>query len=73
VTPEIEDLENNLSPTDRSLVSYPHLGKEDLEAAVKRANRRFYLSPRRLWFQLRKIRSWKDLRDLVRTGWKVVK
>jgi radical SAM superfamily enzyme YgiQ (UPF0313 family) len=73
VTPEIDDLENNLSPTDKSLLSYPHLGKDDLEAAVKRANRRFYLSPHRLWFQLRKIRSWKDLRDLVRTGWKVVR
>ena len=73
VTPEIDDLENNLSPTDHSLVSYSHLGKKDLESAIKRANRRFYLSPRRLWFQLRKIHSWKDLRDLVRTGWKVVR
>jgi anaerobic magnesium-protoporphyrin IX monomethyl ester cyclase len=73
IEPEIHDLENNLSPTDKSLVSYPHLTKKDLERAVKMANRRFYLSPRRVWFQLRKLRSLKALKDLISTGWKVIK
>ena len=73
VEPDINDLENNLSPTGKSLVAYPHLGKADLETAVKKANRRFYLSPRRIWFQLKKINSWNALKDLIVTGWKVIK
>ena len=54
IEPDINDLENNLSPTEKSLVAYPHLGKRDLESAVKQANRRFYLNPRRVWFQAQK-------------------
>jgi radical SAM superfamily enzyme YgiQ (UPF0313 family) len=73
VEPEIHDLERNLSPTERALVSYPHLQKKELESAVRWANRKFYLSPRRIWFQLKKVRSWKVLRDLIITGWKVIK
>ncbi len=73
IEPDINDLENNLSPTDKSLVEYPHLGRRDLEHAVKNANRRFYLSPRRIWFQMRKVSSWNALKDLIITGWKVIK
>lgn len=73
IEPDINDLENNLSPTNKSLVEYPHLGKGDLEHAVKNANRRFYLSPRRIWFQLSKVSSWKALKDLMVTGWKIIK
>lgn len=73
VEPEIHDLEKNLSPTEKSLITYPHLSKEELERAVKEANRRFYLHPKRIWYQLRKIRSLRHLIELMRTGWKVVK
>ncbi len=73
VEPDIHNLEENLSPTERALVSYPHLPKQVLESAVKRANRRFYLAPRRIWFQLKKVGSWKALKDLFTTGWKVIK
>ena len=73
VKPGIDDLENNLSPTDRSLIDYPHLNKRDLETAVKEANRRFYLSPRRIWFQLKQVNSLKVLKDLIITGWKAIK
>lgn len=73
VEPEIYDLEKNLSPTDKSLVSYPHLKKEDLEAAVKKANRSFYLNPRRILFQLKKVTSLKALKDLITTGWKIIR
>ncbi len=73
IEPEINDLESNLSPTDKSLVAYPHLGKKDLEYAVRKANRTFYLSPKRVWFQLKKINSWKALKDLILTGWKVIR
>ena len=73
VEPGIHDLEENLSPTEKSLVSYPSLSKEELERAVKRANRRFYLNPKRIWHYLRKIKSLKDMKDLVLTGLRVVK
>lgn len=73
VKPDIDNLEDNLSPTERSLVSYPGLTKEDLEKAVKRGNRRFYLRPSRIWHQLKKIKSFKDLKDIIKTGIKVIK
>jgi len=70
---EISDLEKNLSPTSKSLIAYPHLRKKYVEAAVKKANRTFYLHPKRIWFQLKQVRSFKVFRDLIRTGWKVIK
>lgn len=73
VEPEIHDLEKNLSPTEKALVSYPNLSKEELEKGVKKANRRFYLNPKRILFQLRQIRSLQKLKELILTGWKVVK
>lgn len=73
VEPEIDDLENNLSPTEKALVSYPDLPKESLEKAVKRANRWFYLNPKRILFQLKQVNSLKKLKDLILTGWKVIK
>ena len=73
VTPEIDDLENNLSPTEKSLVNYPNLSKKDLEGAIKKANRKFYLTPSRIWFQIKKINSLKALKDLIVTGWRVIK
>jgi radical SAM superfamily enzyme YgiQ (UPF0313 family) len=72
-TPEVENLEENLSPTEKSLVSYPNLSKQALERAVKRANRRFYLNPKRLWHQIKKVNSLRALKDIVLTGWRVVK
>ena len=73
VEPEINELENNLSPTEKALVSYPDLPKEALEKAVKKANRRFYLNPKRILFQLKQVNSLKKLKDLILTGWKVIK
>ncbi len=73
VKPEIYDLESNLSPTDKSLVSYPGLSREEMEQAVKQANRRFYLRPRRAWFFIRRLTSLKALRELISTGWKVIR
>ncbi len=73
VEPEINDLEKNLSPTDKALVSYPNLTKEDLEKAVKRANRGFYLAPKRLWFYLRRATSLSTLKSYIKTGWKVTR
>lgn len=73
VEPEISDLENNLSPTEKSLVSYPNLSKDELEKAVKKANRSFYMNIRRIIFQIRKIKSFKDMKDLILIGWKIIR
>ncbi|MBI3756099.1 MAG: hypothetical protein HY265_08075, partial [Deltaproteobacteria bacterium] len=73
VEPEIHDLEKNLSPTEKALVSYPNLSKEELEKGVKKANRWFYLNPRRIWYQLQRINSLKTLKDLIVTGWKIIR
>lgn len=73
VEPEINNLEENLSPTEKALVSYPELTKADLEKAIKKANRRFYLSPARIWYQLKKVSSLKGLKDLIITGWRVIR
>ncbi|MBU0481040.1 MAG: B12-binding domain-containing radical SAM protein [Proteobacteria bacterium] len=71
--PEIHDLEKNLSPTEKSLIAYQHLPKEELEKAVKKANRRFYLHPSRILYQLKKIDSFAALKNLIVTGWHVIK
>lgn len=73
VEPEINDLEKNLSPTDKALVSYPSLSKVDLERGVKMANRKFYLHPKRMWYQLKKATSFKALKELILTGWRVLR
>ncbi len=73
VEPEIDDLEKNLSPTEKALVSYPNLSKEELEKGVKKANRWFYLNPKRILFQLKRVNSLEKLKDLILTGWKVIK
>ncbi|MCK4846657.1 MAG: hypothetical protein KAS88_03215, partial [Deltaproteobacteria bacterium] len=52
---------------------HPNLSRKDLERAVKRANRKFYLKPSRIWFQLKKIDSLKALKDLIITCWRVIK
>jgi len=74
VEPEIHDLEKNLSPTEKALVSYPGLTKDDLERLVKKANRSFYLlSFRRLLHYIGRVRSFKDLKDMISTALKVIK
>ncbi|RMG04628.1 MAG: radical SAM protein [Nitrospirae bacterium] len=73
VEPDIHDLENTLSPTDKALVSYRHLSREDLQKSVKRANRLFYLRPRRIIYQLKTIRNLKDIIDIFKTGLKVIR
>lgn len=73
VTPEIDDLEKNLSHTEKAFVNYPKLSKKDLERAIKKANRKFYLTPARILFQLKKISSLKGLKDFIVMWWRVIK
>ncbi len=73
VESEINNLEENLSPTEKSLVTYPNLSKEELEKSIKKANRRFYLAPKRVLYQLKKVRSLRDLKYLILTGRQVIR
>jgi len=73
VLPDIDNLEENLSPTERALVSYPELTKQNLEKAIKKANRRFYLKPERILYQIKRIGSFRALKDLLLTGWRVIR
>ena len=73
VLPDIDNLEENLSPTERALVSYPKLTKRDLERAIKKANRRFYLNPARILYQIKRVGSLRAFKDLILTGWRVIR
>ncbi len=62
-----------LDPSKSALISYPHLTNKDLERLTKMANRRFYLRPKRVLKQLKRIKSFKDLLDTIKGGYQLVK
>ncbi|MBI5379046.1 MAG: radical SAM protein [Nitrospirae bacterium] len=53
----IDDVYRPVDVQKEATIEYPHLRKEDLERAVRRANYSFYLNPGFLWRNLRKIKS----------------
>ena len=60
------DRSDELDPMRKAMVSYPRFPAAQLEAATRRAYRRFYLRFRFLWRRLRSIRGPADLiRDLA--------
>jgi radical SAM superfamily enzyme YgiQ (UPF0313 family) len=62
-----------LDPSKSALISYPHLTNKDLEQLTRYANRRFYLRPSRIYKQLKRIKSFKDLSDTIRGGLQLIK
>jgi anaerobic magnesium-protoporphyrin IX monomethyl ester cyclase len=62
-----------LNPASRAQINYPHLGKEDLEKLVREANRRFYLRPKIIFAQFRKIKSWESFINSGRTLTNLIK
>ncbi|MDX9755064.1 MAG: radical SAM protein [bacterium] len=46
-----------INPFGKSMISYPHLSHERLEALCRYAYRRFYLRPSQLWYRLKSYRS----------------
>jgi len=60
-------------PARDSIISYPHLSKEELEAYLLRAYRSFYLNPRYLWRQLFKIRGFADFKNKLKTFFNLLK
>ena len=57
-------------PTDvqrNSILNYPHLSAREMERLLFRSNLSYFLSPRFVWTQLRRFRSWADFKHALRT------
>ena len=68
-----DEMLKELDPSKSSLISYPHLSAEELEKLTRLANRRFYLRPKRILKQLKKIKNKKDFVDTVKGGFQLIK
>ena len=56
-------IDNQYRPTDvqkESILNYPHLSAHKMESLLFWGNLSYYLSPRFVFTQIRKFRSWKD-------------
>ena len=56
-----EDFDQNAS----AVVEYPDLSRAEIKAAVKRANRRFYVRPRQILRLVKEVRSLTTIRTLI--------
>ena len=58
------------TPTDvqrESILNYPQLSNKDMERLLFRSNVSYFLSPRFVWKQIRKFRSWSDFTHALRS------
>lgn len=58
------------TPTDvqrESILNYPNLSNRDMEHLLFVSNLSYFLSPRFVWTQLRKFRSWSDFTHALRS------
>jgi radical SAM superfamily enzyme YgiQ (UPF0313 family) len=56
-------IDNQYRPTDvqkESILNYPHLSARKMESLLFWGNLSYYLSPRFVFTQIRRFRSWKD-------------
>ena len=56
-----EDFDQNAS----AVVEYPHLSREQIKKAARRATRRFYLQPRVFLKVLKEVKNWTTLKTMV--------
>lgn len=57
-------------PTDvqrNSILNYPHLSAKEMEHLLFVSNLKYFLSPRFVWKQIWRFRSWKDFTHALRT------
>jgi radical SAM superfamily enzyme YgiQ (UPF0313 family) len=57
-------------PTDvqrESILNYPHLSSKEMEHLLFVSNLSYFLSPRFVWTQIRRFRSWSDFTHALRT------
>ena len=58
------------TPTDvqrESILNYPHLSSKEMEHLLFTSNLSYFLSPRFIWTQMRKFRSWSDFTHALRS------
>lgn len=58
------------TPTDvqrESILNYPNLSNKEMEHLLFVSNLRYFLSPRFIWIQMRKFRSWSDFIHALRS------
>ena len=56
-----EDFDQNAS----AVVEYPHLSREQIKQAARRATRRFYLQPRVFLKVLKEVKNWTTFKTMV--------
>lgn len=52
-----------------TLLSYPDLPKQEIDALIDQGLREFYLRPRQVWRMALAVRSWGDIRRKLYGGW----
>ncbi|HII72553.1 TPA: radical SAM protein [Candidatus Woesearchaeota archaeon] len=73
VKDKYERMLKELDPSKSALISYEHLSDKDLERLAKIANRKFYLRPKRILRQMKRIKTFKDLVDTLKGGIQLIK
>ncbi|MBI5188925.1 MAG: hypothetical protein HZA07_07695, partial [Nitrospirae bacterium] len=56
------DDSDNINPLGKSMISYPHLSKEELEELERYAYRSFYIRPRMI---MKRIISYRGIKDFI--------
>jgi anaerobic magnesium-protoporphyrin IX monomethyl ester cyclase len=62
-----------IDPIRQSLISYPHLTKEDMEEIIRKAYLRFYFRPSYILKRLRKVRGLRDFLNKFKTAMTILK
>lgn len=62
-----------IDPIRESLISYPHLTKEEMEKIIKRAYRRFYFRPAYILKRLRRLKGTRDFINKSKAAFSILK
>lgn len=60
-----------VDPLRSATVNFPNLSHKKLEELVKWAYREYYLRPKYVWKRLLKIKNVQELKELIRTAWRL--
>lgn len=62
-----------IDPIRQSLISYPHLTKDDMEKIIRKAYLKFYFRPSYILKRLRKVRGLRDFLNKFKTAMTILK
>jgi radical SAM superfamily enzyme YgiQ (UPF0313 family) len=62
-----------IDPIKQSLISYPHLTKEELETIIRKAYLRFYFRPSYIMKRLKRVKGLKDLLNKTKAAITILK